>query len=264
MTEFMKGVQMTSRKYNTILLDADGTILDFEKASRVSFSNLMEEYEIQDTEENYELFNQICRRYWSEFELGKIDRTSLVSGIYGDFFSAMHRTNIDYYEADKRSLFYLSQTGFLLPGALEFVKKISKNASVFILTNGYDQVQRSRLQRAGVMQYVSGVYTSEQIGFSKPQPEYFQYFFNDRPDLKKEEMIMLGDSIASDISGAKQAGIDACLLVWNETTEQKNCGVPIVSSYEAFCEQYLNIQSIHGEFSPPTFDIEPYIKIKDV
>lgn len=230
---------MKRKKYNTLLLDADGTILDFDKANRFSFLHLMRELEIDDTDESYELFCQINKKHWSDFEQGKIVQEKLVSNIYGDFFTALQQNDIDYNEADHRFLFYLSQAGFLFPNALEFVKNVSKYMTVIVLTNGHDKVQRSRLELAGVIPYLSGVYTSEQIGYAKPQPEFFEYFFNDRLELKKEEMILLGDSLISDIGGAEQVGIDSCLLDFNCDGIQNTSAVSIVSSYNAFCEEFL-------------------------
>ena len=232
------------RKYTTLLLDADGTILDFEKANLFAFSRMMSDMglERENTKENYDLFCRINKRRWAELETGTTDGKSLPEKIFGDFFSSIREENTDCHAADGRCLFYLSQAGFLLPGALDFVRKVSLALSVIVVTNGHDAVQKSRLKRSGVMPYLSGVYTSEQIGFPKPRAEFFEYIFSDRQNLKKEETILLGDSISSDYLGAKNAGVSACLLNLGAVCLPEGCDIPTVTSYESFCKRYLFLQ----------------------
>ena len=230
---------MKRKKYTTLFLDADGTILDFEKANRFAFSHMMQDLGLENTEENFDLFCQINKYYWAEIELGMTDRNNLPEKIFGDFFSSLHRGDIDSNTANQRCLFYLSQAGFLLPGALHFVREVSRTVSVIVVTNGHDAVQKSRLQRSGLMPYLSCIYTSEQVGFAKPQADFFEYIFSEREDLKKEDVILLGDSITSDVNGAKNAGIAACLLDLRAACNHDGCDVPVVTSYASFCRQYL-------------------------
>ena len=54
------------------------------------------------------------------------------------------------------------------------------------------------------------IFVSEEIGFSKPNKEFFEYIEEHIEGFNKKEAIVIGDSLTSDIKGAINYGIDTC------------------------------------------------------
>ena len=71
------------------------------------------------------------------------------------------------------------------------------------------------MKESGLEPYFRDFFISEEIGFQKPQPEYFQRVFEKIPGFEREEAIIVGDSLSSDIRGGEQAGIDTCWFLRN-------------------------------------------------
>ena len=97
----------------------------------------------------------------------------------------------------------------LLPGALELVRDLSAQYELYIVTNGNAATQKTRLERSGLMDYVNSYFVSEDAGAAKPDVRYFDYVFSRIPGFGKEEALLIGDSLTSDMQGAKNVGIDS-------------------------------------------------------
>ncbi len=123
----------------------------------------------------------------------------------------------------------LSEGIDLIDGALDVVKKLHKTHELYVVTNGPASTQEKRLIDSGLAPYFKAIFVSEVIGLQKPMPEYFDYCFERIPSFKKEEAIIIGDSLSSDIQGAMGAGIDSCWFnpnrVHNETAFQPTCEI---------------------------------------
>ena len=106
----------------------------------------------------------------------------------------------------------MARNGVLMDGALDFVKKLSsqiKNARIYIITNGAVVNARGRLESTGLNQYIKETFVSEAMAYSKPSKEYFDIVLNKIAE-PKENCIVIGDSLSSDMLGAKNAGLTSC------------------------------------------------------
>ena len=99
---------------------------------------------------------------------------------------------------------------------------------MYLASNGAVKVQMSRIKSAGIEKYLEKIFLSEQIGYEKPSPQFFEKCFAQIPDFIKEEALILGDSLTSDIRGGKNAGI---LTVWFHPSGKK-VEEEIVPDYE--------------------------------
>lgn len=97
------------------------------------------------------------------------------------------------------------------------------------MSNG--KTGRRRLHQANLSQYFDGIFLSEDMGYQKPQPQFFEYIGSKIPNYQKEEVVMIGDTLSSDILGGNQYGIPT---IWYnpEQLENKTDIVPTREVYQ--------------------------------
>ena len=71
-------------------------------------------------------------------------------------------------------------------------------------------VQKARFANSAIAPYFQGVFISEEVGVGKPDPAYFEYVFRAVPGLTRDNALVIGDSLTSDIQGANNAGLPCC------------------------------------------------------
>ena len=93
-----------------------------------------------------------------------------------------------------------------MPNCKDFCEECKKrNITILIASNGVGLVQKPRIEKSGLKKYFQKVYLSEEIGYNKPDVEFFDSILKDY--LFKERMVMIGDSLSSDIRGGKNFNI---------------------------------------------------------
>ena len=201
------------KHYRFLLLDADGTLLDFDQDMLHAFQATFETCfarqrpyapELLDT---YERCND---RWWKKLERGECEKSQLFTGRFRDFLAETGLSG-DPEQINEMYFKNLGQGGALLPGALELVRDLSEQYELYIVTNGNAATQKTRLERSGLLSYVNSYFVSEDAGAAKPDVLYFDYVFSRIPGFEKDQALLIGDSLTSDMLGAQNAGIDA---VW--------------------------------------------------
>lgn len=196
-------------QYTTLLFDLDDTLFDFEASEMRAIGLLMRNYGIEPTQEQYRLYSEINASKWKKLEKGELTRGELGVQRFADFFGCLC-LNADPTQANRMYMDYLSLPGILLDGVLEVCEKLSEIYSLYLITNGTGFVQRGRLLNSPLNEYVSGVFISEDIGFNKPAKGFFDYVFAHIDEKDKSKMLVIGDSLSSDIAGARNSNLDAC------------------------------------------------------
>lgn len=197
-------------KYTTLLIDLDDTLLDFGASERAAITQIMRAYGIEEVQKNYSFYEQLNKRKWQELEKGKITREELKATRFCEYFEAMGVKG-DGVRANAEYMTYLSQTSIPMENAVETCKRLKeKGCKIYIITNGSKSVQDGRLKESPLSQYFDGVFVSEEIGYSKPQKEYFDYVLSRIDEKDKSKLLVVGDSLSSDIKGAEAAGLDSC------------------------------------------------------
>lgn len=225
---------MNNQKYDIVLLDADETVFDFKKSEAYSFEKTLGEFGVEFNEERLKLYSDINLYMWKSLERGDVTRESLKTKRFDMFFEQVGVADIDTKLFNERYIYYLSTCNFLLDGAYEFVEKLSKYCKLYLATNGLTVAQRGRLQRSRIKPLLSGCFISEEIGFSKPEKEYFEYIFSDLRVEDKKRVIFLGDSETSDMQGGKNGGIKTCLYNPNNNEYNKDLCDYSIGSYDEF------------------------------
>ncbi len=195
-----------------LLFDADGTLYDFGASERIALSDLFSYYRIPVTEQNIKSYHE-CNDYcWNQLEKGLMDQGRLKGYRFRLFFD---RIGLDIDEDEAGSMFIenLSEHGIMLPGAIDFLDSI-RDRRKSIITNGIAEVQHGRIEDSMTGKYFEHIFISEEIGSSKPAPEFFSHVLASL-GMKPDDCIVIGDSESSDIQGAVNAGIDSIYINFN-------------------------------------------------
>ncbi len=222
------------KAYQFLLLDADGTLLDFDKdmdrAFRATYETCFSSQRpfSQELLDCYETCNS---RWWQKLERGECTKPQLVVARFVDF---LRETGLSGDPEEINRLYFenLGQGGALLPGALELVRDLAQRYQLYIVTNGNAATQKPRLAHSGLMDYVKEYFVSEDAGATKPDKRYFDYVFARIPGLSKESALLIGDSPTSDMLGAQNAGVDS--LWYNPKGEPLPEGIAVTYQSESF------------------------------
>lgn len=209
------------KKYTTILFDADDTLLDFNKDETQALTNIMQKYGIETSDENIKTYKEVNVSLWKALERGEIDKPTLKKIRFTLFFEKIgFVTDEDHFKINEEYLANLSNGGNLLPGSKELIESLkSQGYDLYIVTNGIENTQKRRLTKAGILPCFTEIFVSEAIGHQKPKKEYFDYVLSRIKEKDIGRVLLVGDSLTSDIKGAADAGITCAWLRHNITAD---------------------------------------------
>ena len=198
-------------KYSTLLFDSDDTLLDFKAAEAAALEKAMLKNGLPFSKELLALYSAANISFWKAYEKGEIEKNEIYVGRFRLF---LKNADIDFdpqlLSRDYESL--LKNECPMIDGAMELCKKLRKHYKMYIVSNGNVHVQLSRLNKSGLDKLFDGVFVSEHVGYSKPHKEFFNHVFNAIGVKDLSRVLIIGDSVSSDIQGGKNAGIDTCLF----------------------------------------------------
>lgn len=195
--------------YKTLLLDADETLLDFCRSEGYALETTLHAHGVSMTPTMQDRYHEINRSLWEQLERGEITRERLKVERFERFLASIGLCT----DAAVFNTAYMSaigEKGFVLEGAVELLQTLSKRFRICIITNGTASVQHTRLADSGLLPFVSDLFISEEIGADKPSPLFFDYVLSALGNPDKGELLIIGDSLTSDIRGGILAGIDTC------------------------------------------------------
>lgn len=212
----------------TILIDADDTVLDFAKAQHGSFFAACNKLGFSCTDEQYEDYDEINKKYWRMLERGEISKSRLIIARFEEFF-AKYGIKADAEEMEDAYREFLGVQYHFVDGAEEGLKYLKSKYKIYVITNGIKDTQENRIEKSGFINYVDGVFISEAIGVEKPSKEFFDYVF-DHSDAKRETSVVIGDSLTSDIKGGINADVRT---IWFNGKRKSNDG-KIIPDYVVY------------------------------
>ena len=196
-------------RYENILLDADGTLLDFLAGEDTAVRQTMTLYGIEPSDELVAAYSEINDGFWKMLERREITREELLYKRFEVFCQKFgFSVDVEKMAVDYRVL--LRQQGQLIDGALDFLKKLHGKANLYIVTNGVATTQSNRLALSGIDKYFDEVFISEDLGCEKPGVAYFEKVAELLGGIDKSKTVIVGDSLTSDIKGGIAYGIDTC------------------------------------------------------
>ncbi len=205
------------KTYKHIFFDLDRTLWDFDASSKEAFSKIFEKFELKsrgvESAETFERYYKQHNEYlWSMYREGKLQKEILRSL---RFQKTLEEFGIeDKALADKIGTFYVDISPLLVhlfPNAIEILEYLHTRYDLHIITNGFSEVQFTKLNSSGMGKYFREIITSEEAGVKKPDPLIFSFAFN-RTKARSGESLMIGDDVEVDIAGARQAGMDQVLF----------------------------------------------------
>ncbi len=193
----------------SIFLDLDDTILDFRRAERRAISETLRRFGIDPTPAVVDRYHELNRQQWELLEEGKLTRPQVLTRRFDLLFSEL---GVDRSSQEAQAAYetQLSQGHFFMPGARELLETLAPRYDLYLATNGTPVVQAGRIQSAGIAPYFKNIFISEKLGANKPSPAFFQACFAAIPNFDPAAALVVGDSLTSDIRGARNVGLRSC------------------------------------------------------
>ena len=197
--------------HRNFLFDLDQTLLDFHASERRALEIVVTKNGLKFTDEVYDHFKAKNKSLWLELEKGTINRTELFTIRFNDLFDFCEgdSTGLDPLEVNADFIRTMSVNGVPMPGALEFVRKLREEipgARIYIASNGATINAQGRMASTGLDKLIEHLYISEDMGVNKPEKEFYDICLEGIGE-PRETCIMIGDSLSSDMLGAKNAGL---------------------------------------------------------
>lgn len=195
------------------LWDLDGTINDFLATENYAIKKGFARLNLgQCTDEMVNCYSQINISYWEKFEKGEMKKEQILVDRFKDFFSEYGLPEQNAVVFNKNYQLDLGDKLIFIDGALEVLQKIkeSKKIRQFVVTNGLVANQKRKLEGQELKPIFEYAFISDEVGFEKPNIEFFNAVFQKIGDIPKDQIIIIGDSLTSDIKGGNNAGIKTC------------------------------------------------------
>ena len=193
----------------TIFLDLDDTLLDFHKAEAAALAKALTALDVPPTPAVIARYSAINAQQWRLLEEGRFTRDEILTRRFDILFREL---GVERSSALARRTYgqFLGQGHIFIPGAEELLKALAPRYALYLVSNGTAAVQAGRIASAGIAPYFRRIFISEEMGLHKPQKEFFDACFAAIPGFHREEALIIGDSLTSDIRGGDNAGIRTC------------------------------------------------------
>jgi 2-haloacid dehalogenase len=196
--------------YSTLLFDIDDTILDFQASEKRALEKLFMHLNRPLTSEIADYYRQLNATLWQRYEKGNVTRNQLLNSRFTLLFRHFGE-DIDGASIEKQYRSFLAEGHDQIPGATQLLTDLSQHHDLYIVTNGIAKTQERRVQEAGIAKYFRQMFISERIGFQKPKQAFFDFVSQKIDHFSKQNTLVIGDSLTSDILGANTYGLDS---VW--------------------------------------------------
>lgn len=189
-----------------ILLDLDDTVFDFKRAEREALLKMLETFGVKAGDDAAERYSAINKWHWKQLELGHMARSEVLSRRF-EVFIKDEGLDIPPGKAQEKYECNLSSGHYYMPGAHEALMRLKPSYRMYLVSNGTARVQYGRIRSSDIEEYLEDIFISQDIGFNKPDRRFFEIVAERIPGYKKEETVIIGDSLSSDIRGGVNSGI---------------------------------------------------------
>lgn len=202
-----------------VFFDLDHTLWDFDKNSGLAFNSIFKKHEIKvELEVFLKAYTPINENYWKLYREDKVTKEDLRYGRLKETFDGL-RINVTDTQINQLSIDYIEHLpnhNHLLKGTMEILEYLFPNYELHIITNGFKEVQRRKMESSGILKYFTTITTSEDVGVKKPHRKIFETAL-EKASAQPDQSIMIGDNLEADILGAKGLGMRAILYNYYKT-----------------------------------------------
>ncbi|MGJ8685026.1 MAG: YjjG family noncanonical pyrimidine nucleotidase [Nonlabens sp.] len=222
-----------------LFFDLDHTLWDFDLNSKLAYKQIFEEHELDLSLDQFiEVYEPLNLEFWRKFRENEITKEELRYQRLKTAFTAC-----DYRVTDEQIdlyadlyIEYLPNNNHLFDGCIELLDSLNEHFEMHLITNGFNGVQQNKIEKAGLTKYFNIVLTAEAAGVKKPAPQIFHQALK-MAGATVENSVMIGDSYAADILGAKNVGLKT---IWFHITDQE------IPDGEVVVHNLLDIQPLLG------------------
>lgn len=207
--------------YKVLLFDADDTLFDFQACEKQALHSTFAKYHIALTSRLLQAFHTLNKTLWDGYEQGRLTREEVVFTRFVQLFQQFH-LSADGIQFEKDYQDALAKGHQLMEGAYALLEELKHEYRLFVVSNGVVATQYQRLQDAGLLHFFEHIFLSEEVGSRKPQISFFEPVLQAAKPSEKKEILLIGDSLSSDIAGANRIGIDCVWMNPNKKTAPNN------------------------------------------
>lgn len=200
---------MAELPYTTILLDLDHTLFDFDASERAAFALMVQGCDLDDAAGAFDQYKAINSALWKLVEQGEILPRDVRDRRTAEFCEQLDLSS----DRDQMTNVFvegLGACGELYPGARELLHELDSIATLGMATNGISSVQRAKIARLELGRFFDAIVISDEVGVAKPDPVFFDVLLGELGDPPRESVLMVGDSLNSDMKGGAAAGVATC------------------------------------------------------
>ena len=198
-------------KIKVVLWDIDGTLLNFQAAEKAAINKCFLIHEMGTcTDEMLAEYSEINHKYWKMLERGEMTKPEILVGRFKEFFE---KQGLDVSKAPAFNEDYQVQLGDTIcfeENGLEVIHALKDKVKQYAVTNGTRVAQKRKLANSGLDKLLDKAFISDEIGVEKPMIGFFDAVWAEIGTFSREEVIIVGDSLTSDMQGGVNAGIQTC------------------------------------------------------
>lgn len=223
----------------TVFLDIDNTLICFRKCGKVALKNAFINNGIEFKEEYAPTFFRVNDGLWELVEKGELTREGIYKIRFKKVLEALNvETDVPFSDIESEFRKTIHNVAERVDGAKELLEYLSKKYRLCVASNSIYAQQVNRLKIAGLLEYFDKIFVSENVGFSKPQRQFFEKCFDELGGDLPCETVMIGDSLTADISGAHDFGMKT---IWYN---HLGLSVPEEKNYDYLVNSLLEIKRI--------------------
>ena len=198
--------------FSSVVFDVSNGIRSFfKKAEKKAICKCFEIFELGEcTDEMIARYSVINRGYWERLERKEITKPEVLVGRFQEFFATegivtdcAERFNSEYQ-------LRLGDTICFCDDGYELVKGLKSRVKQYAVTNGTKVAQVKKLNKSGLVDLFDDVFISEDVGVEKPDVKFFEHVWDVIGQYQSDEVLIIGDSLTSDMKGGNNAGILCC------------------------------------------------------
>lgn len=203
---------LSKEQLKCVFFDLDHTLWDYETNSCETLHELfithsLPEKGVTDFNKFHQEFKRVNTALWELYDTGKIGSEVIREERFKQILNAFQA--YDKKLSDTLSVEYLYECpkkANLMPHAIETLQYLAGRYKLSIITNGFEEIQNTKLTSGNLHQYFDHIVTSQKAGHKKPAREIFDFTLGKNGALH-HEAVMIGDNLLTDIKGARDASI---------------------------------------------------------